>query len=92
MTYRLKKFVLIMLVIYRMTDTATAFIMARLCSMRGMSWRYSPSMCRADTFFVSARRICPWRVSRQKRKVMNVLSIMVQEKTTYSTRMTGTTE
>ena len=57
-TYRLKKLVFTMLVMYRITDTATAFSTALSCSSRGMRWRYSPTMWKMDTPFVSARRTC----------------------------------
>ena len=81
-----------LLVMYRITDTATAFSTALSCSSRGMRWRYSPTMWKMDTPFVSARRTWPCFVSRQNLKVMKHLVSMVRAKRKYSTRTTGTTE
>ena len=91
-TYRLKKLVLTILVMYRMTEMATALSTALSRSRRGIRCRYSPSMWNTDVPFVSERRICPCLVSRQNLKVIKVLVAMVSAKRRYSTRTTGTTE
>ena len=57
-------------------------------SRRGISWRYSPSIWKTDTPFVSARRILPCFVSWQNLKVMKVFVTIVSEKRAYSTRTT----
>ena len=49
-------------------------------------------MWNTETPLVSARRIWPCFVSLQNFRVIRDLVSMVREKSTYSTRTTGTTE
>ena len=81
-----------MLVIYRITETATALRTLLFFSRLGINWRYSPSMWGMDTPFVSARRILPCLVSWQNLKVIKVFVHIVRAKMKYNTRTTGTME